>query len=190
MHTYYRPILTLLCTLAAFAGPIVFLEDRARFGYLAGGLVASLLTWALLAGTMAVAHTIPGWLRGVAGVGAALLSWAPIALVAVFDVIPHLATHGINRFDPVWIGGGVAAPLVIVGIALWRAARGWTGMTDALMTAVFRYSVPLLGLELLARIPRLPKQYPWLFLFTGALFLTLDALLDSKPAGLPEEAEA
>ncbi|HWI52242.1 MAG TPA: hypothetical protein VNT01_08870 [Symbiobacteriaceae bacterium] len=183
MRTYYRPTLTLICTLAAFAGPIIFLEDRARLGYLAGGLVASLLTWALLAGALAIADTIPNWLQGVAGVGAALLSWAPISLVAVFDVIPHLASHGFNRFDPVWIGGGVASPLVVVGIALWRAERGWNGLTDAIMKAIFRYSVPLLGLALLARVPHLPKQYPWLFLFTGALFLTLDTLLDSTAVG-------
>lgn len=178
-------ILTGLCTLAAFTGPILFMEDRPRGGYLLGGLAAAVLIWALLAGTVAAAQTVPAWLQGVVGAGAALLSWARISLVAVFDVIPHMAQHGFNRFDPVWVGGGVVAPLLMLGIALWRAVRSRQNASEALMAALFRFSVPLLGLSLLVRLPGLPKQYPWLFLFTGILFLTLDALLGS-PREMPK----
>jgi hypothetical protein len=177
MKRSYRLGLSVLCALAAFGGPILFLEDKPRVGYLLGGLVAALLTWALLEAATYLEPSLPHWLQGVLGVGAAVLSWAPITLVAVFDIIPHMSTQGFNRFDPVWIGGGVVAPLVILGAA---ALRSRTNLLPSLLTAIFRYSIPLLGIDLLARIPHLPKQYPWLFLFTGALFLTVDSLWAPK----------
>jgi hypothetical protein len=179
MKLSYRLALSVLCALAAFGGPILFLEDKPRFGYLLGGVVAALLTWALLA---AVTYLEPPlrWVQGILGVGAALVTWAPITLVAVFDIIPHLSAQGFNRFDPVWIGGGVVAPLVILGAAAVRSITGQTNTIQSLLTAIYRYSLPLLCLDWLVRIPHLPKQYPWLFLFTGALFLTLDSLWSPK----------
>ena len=180
MKTYYRLAMTIVCTLAAYVGPIVFLEDRPKPGYLLGGVVACLLTWALLVATERTEENIPVWLRGILGAGAGLLSWAPISLVAIFDVIPHMATNGFNRFDPVWIGGGVVGPMLIAAIAVWRAARAHTNLLDGLMAANYRYSIPLVGVDLIARMPNLPKQYPWLFLFSGAAFLTLDALRHSR----------
>jgi len=158
MRNTYRVALILLCALAAFAGPIIFLEDRPKLGYLIGGLIAAILARQLLVVMIDVEHFLPIWLRGALGAFAGALSWAPITLVAVFDVIPNMAEKGFNRFDPVWIGGGVVAPLAILGFAVL-------------------FSV-LLGMDLLVRIPSgLPKQYPWLFLFTGAMFLTLDILI-------------
>lgn len=175
MRNYYRIAITTACTLAAFVGPIIFLEDRPRVGYLLGGFAAAVLARYLLVAMIALEHHIPTWLRGVLGGGAALLSWAPISLVAVFDVIPNMATNGFNRFDPVWIAGGVLAPLTILGLALLKPRKA--PLLDVVLTALYRYSFPLVGLDLLARIPNLPKQYPWLFLFTGTMFLTLDILV-------------
>lgn len=177
MRNYDRVAITTACALAAFVGPIIFLEDRPKLGYLLGGLAAALLARYLLVGMIALEHHIPTWLRGVLGSGAALLSWAPISLVALFDVIPNMATNGFNRFDPVWIAGGVVAPVVILGFSIATALGHRLNLTTVVMTALYRYSFPLLGLRLLARIPGLPKQYPWLFLFTGAMFLTLDILV-------------
>jgi hypothetical protein len=178
MRNTYRVALILLCALAAFAGPIIFLEDRPKLGYLIGGLIAAILARQLLVVMIDVEHFLPIWLRGALGAAAGLLSWAPITLVAIFDVIPNMAAKGFNRFDPVWIGGGVAAPLAILGIAVWYAYRLKLSVPDVVMTALYRYSFPLLGMDLLVRIPSgLPKQYPWLFLFTGAMFLTLDILI-------------
>ncbi|MDF2627371.1 MAG: hypothetical protein K0R39_1202 [Symbiobacteriaceae bacterium] len=178
MRNYIRVGLVLLCSLAAFVSPIFFLEDRPKVGYLIGGLVAAVLARQLLVWMIDVEHHLPTWLRGALGAAAGALSWAPITLVAVFDVIPNMAEKGFNRFDPVWISGGVAAPLAILAIAVWHAYRLRLSLPDVVMTALYRYSFPLLGLDLLARIPSgLPKQYPWLFLFTGALFLTLDIFI-------------
>ncbi|HYF77159.1 MAG TPA: hypothetical protein VD973_08515 [Symbiobacteriaceae bacterium] len=178
MRNTYRVALILLCALAAFAGPIIFLEDRPKLGYLIGGLIAAILARQLLVVMIDVEHFLPIWLRGSLGAFAGALSWAPITLVAVFDVIPNMAEKGFNRFDPVWIGGGVVAPLAILGFAVWYAYRLKLSVPDVVMTALYRYSFPLLGMDLLVRIPSgLPKQYPWLFLFTGALFLTLDILI-------------
>lgn len=177
MKTYYRAAITIICALSAFGGPILFLEDRPKLGYLAAGLVAAVMARWLLVGMINLEHHLPMWLRGVLGACAAVLSWAPISLVAVFGVIPHWATSGFNRFDPVWIAGGVLAPATILGAAVWRAARKRLISLDVVMTALYRYSIPLLGLDTLARITDMPKQYPWLILFTGAMFLTLDILV-------------
>ncbi|HYF92807.1 MAG TPA: hypothetical protein VD969_11240 [Symbiobacteriaceae bacterium] len=181
MKTYLRLAFTILCTVAAFIGPIIFLEDRPKPGYLLGGLAACLATWALLSATMSTEERVPVFLRGVLGACAGLLSWAPISLVAVFDVIPHMAENGFNRFDPVWIGGGVIGPLLIAAVAAARAVNANANVFDALMAANYRYSIPLVGVDLIARIPNFPKQYPWLFLFTGAAFLTMDAMFH-RPA--------
>jgi hypothetical protein len=173
---YYRLSLAAICALAAMAGPVWFLEDRPRVGYLLGGLTAALLTWAFLAAAIALEPGLQPWMQGVLGAGAAVLSWAAISLVAVFDIIPHLLEHGLSRFDPVWIMGGVLAPLAIVAVALWRASRLGTPLLNAMFSTLFRYSVPLFALQLLVGFLPLAKQYRWLFLFSGVMFLVLDAL--------------
>ncbi|HLN61351.1 MAG TPA: hypothetical protein VK464_07315 [Symbiobacteriaceae bacterium] len=175
-RVYYRLSLAAVCALAAFGGPIWFLEDRPRPGYLAGGLAAALLTWAILALAMAAEPNLQPWLQGAVGLGAAVLSWATISLVAVFDVIPHAMRYGLSRFDPVWIAAGGLAPLVILGVAAWRVGRDRLPVWHTLLSTLFRYSVPLLGLHLTVRFLPLPKQYRWLFLFTGVMFLVLDAI--------------
>lgn len=172
---HYRLGLTLVCAFAAFGGPVLFLEDRARAGYLLGGLAAALLAWVLLAGTVAAEPHLQPWLQGTVGAGAAVLSWATISLVAVFDVIPHAMQHGLARFDPVWFMGGLA-PLSIIAIALWRAQRAPMPLLNALFSTLFRYSVPLFGLQLVVQMLPLAKQYRWLFLFTGIMFVVLDGL--------------
>lgn len=174
-HTCYRLLLTAFCGLAAYIGPVFFLGDPLHTPYLLGGVGASLLTWLLLAGAMAAEPSIEPWLRGVIGLGAAVLSWSTVSLVAVFDVIPHMAVRGMDPFDPVWIACGLA-PLAVPAMALlWvRAGRMpfWTG----LMTALYRFSVPLFGVYLTAQLSGMGKQMRWLFLFTGITFLVLDGL--------------
>ncbi|HEY3367477.1 MAG TPA: hypothetical protein VGK74_20670 [Symbiobacteriaceae bacterium] len=174
-RTYYRLSLSAACALAACAGPVYFLEDRAKFGYLAGGLAAALIAWGLLLMASAAEAEVSPAMQGVMGAGAAAVSWATISLVATFEIIPHAARHGLARFDPVWMLGGLA-PLTIFGVAGWRWVREKTPYLQALLSALFRFSVPLFGLELVARLGGLPKQFRWLFLFTGIMFLVLDGL--------------
>lgn len=174
-RVYYRLSLSAVCALAAFAGPIIFLEDRARVGYLLGGLAAAFITWLSLWATIATEpHMQPG-LQLIVGAGAAVFSWATISLVAVFDIIPHVFQFGLTRFDPVWILGGLS-PVVILGVAWWRASRDRTVVWQALSSALLRFSLPLLALTLVSSMLSLPKQYRWLFLFDGVMFLVLDAL--------------
>lgn len=154
---------------------MLFLEDRLRAGYLLGGLAAALLTWAFLAFTMVAEGRLTPVLQGVMGLGAGVLSWAPISLVAVFDVIPHILRYGLSRFDPVWILGGLS-PGVTLGVAWWRTSRGKIPVWHALVSALLRFSMPLFGIQLVIRAVGLPKQYRWIFLFTGVMFLVLDAL--------------
>lgn len=174
-RTYYRLSLTALCALAAFVGPVLFLEDRFRTGYLLGGLGAAVLAWAALVLIAASETNLHPGLQGVLGMGAAVISWATISLVALFDVLPHVARHGFSHFDFVWIAGGLA-PLVIPGVAWWRVRQGEAGGWQALLSALYRFSVPLFLVRLIARGLGLPKQYVWLFLFTGVMFLVLDGL--------------
>ncbi|HLN60233.1 MAG TPA: hypothetical protein VK464_01685 [Symbiobacteriaceae bacterium] len=174
-RTYYRLALAAVCALAACAGPVAFLEDRVRLGYLLGGLAAALLAWAILVGAASAEANLHPGLLGIIGAGAALLSWATITLVAVFDVLPHALAFGLAKFDPVWLVGGLA-PLIVAPVAWWRVARGGEQVGQALLSSLYRFSVPLLGLRVVARVFHLPKQYGWLFLFTGVMFLVLDGL--------------
>lgn len=174
-RTYYRLSLVAICALAACFGPVYFLEDRVKGAYLAGGLVAALAAWGLLLLAMAGEARISPNMQATLGGGAAAVSWAIISLVATLDVIPHAVSHGLARFDPVWIMGGLA-PMVILGVAWWRRARERLPYWHGVASGLFRFSVPLFGLELMAQIGRLPKQFRWLFLFTGVMFLVLDGL--------------
>ncbi len=174
-RTYYRLSLSAVCAFAALAGPVIFLEDRLRVGYLIGGLAAALLTWGLLWVVMAMEPHLSTVLLGVAGASAAVFSWMRISMVTVFAVIPHVLQAGLSRFDPVWLMGGLA-PLVIVAVAWWRAGHDSTPLGRALLSGLFRFSGPLLGLTLAVKALGLAKQYVWLSLFTGVMFLVLDGL--------------
>ncbi|MDB4893953.1 MAG: hypothetical protein JWN15_215 [Firmicutes bacterium] len=174
-RTYYRLSLSALCALAACAGPVLFLEDRFRTGYLLGGLGAALVTWLVLTLAVTSEGSLSPALLALAGVGAAVLSWVAISLVAVFDVIPHVAAHGFSRFDPVWLMGGLA-PLAILLVARWRMSRDRLPFWPAILSAIYRFSLPLCAVRAGALLLRLPRQYVWLSLFTGVMFLVLDAL--------------
>lgn len=178
-RAYYRLALSAACALAALAGPVIFLEDRPRIGYLAGGLGAALCAWLFLSLAIQVEQSLPPLVLGVLGAGAGVFSWVTVSLVAVFEVIPHVLQAGPARFDPVWILGGLS-PVVILGVAWWRAARKSEEVWHALTSALFRFSVPLLAVQLAAKLLALPKQYWWLALFTGVMFLVLDALGDGR----------
>lgn len=186
-RTHYRLALSLICSLAALVGPVVFLEDRLRLGYWGGGFVAALLAWAFLAGVVAIEPRLSPGLQGVIGTGAAALSWVSISLVTLFDVIPHIARHGLGRFDPVWLMAGFA-PLVVGGTALWLSVRRGVPLWRGVLSGLYRFSTPLFGLVLVTRVFNLPKQFRWLYLFTGVMFLVLDGLgLDEKPVATDPE---
>lgn len=187
IRTIYRLALCALCSLAAYAGPAYFLQDPSRTGYLAGGLAAALLAWALLVMAGAVGARVSPAVQGVIGAGAGLLSWAMISLVALFDVIPHALRYGMQRFDPVWLLEGFA-PAGVLGLGAWRARRGGGEAWEGAAAALFRFSVPLFGLQMAARAAGLTKHYIWLFLFTGVMFLTLDALAGWEWKGGPKES--
>jgi hypothetical protein len=178
-RTYYRLCLTAVCALAAFAGPVLFLEDRFRTNYLLGGLAAALITWGSLVMAAAAETNLPLGLLGLGGLGAAALSWGTISLVALFEVLPHALRHGLARFDPVWLMGGFS-PLAIPAVAWWRMAREHFPAWQALLSGLFRFSVPLFIAKLVAGLAArgmgLPRQFVWLFLFTGVMFLVLDGL--------------
>jgi len=70
----------------------------------------------------------------------------------------------------------VYVPVVILGVAWWRAARDGTVVWQALSSALMRFSAPLLAVTWISAMLSLPKQYGWLFLFDGVMFLVLDAL--------------
>lgn len=174
-RTSYRLSLSALSALAALMGPVIFLEDRFRLGYLLGGLAAALLTWLFLTVAIAMEPYLPPVVLAIIGAGSAVFSWMTISLVTVFDIIPHILREGLALFDPVWILGGLA-PLVILAAGLWRGLRENTGVLPSLASALHRFSLPLLGTQISVGLLDLPKQYRWLFLFTGVMFLVLDEL--------------
>lgn len=174
-RTSYRLSLSAVSALAALVGPVIFLEDRFRIGYLLGGLAAALLTWLFVTVAIAMEPYLPTVVLAIIGAGSAVFSWMTISLVAVFDIIPHILQNGLALFDPVWILGGLA-PVVILATGLWRGLRESTGVLPALASALHRFSLPLLGTQITVGLLDLPKQYRWLFLFTGVMFLVLDEL--------------
>ncbi len=174
-RTTYRLILTVLCAAAAFVGPIVFLEDRPKATYLLGGVGAALLTWLFQRVTVLVERELQPGLQAILAAGSAVFSWLTVTLVAIFKVIPHALQSGLALFDPVWVLGGLA-PLVFLAVGSWRSIRQGGEVWHRLVSALFRFSVPLLALQILVGMLPLPKQFRWLALFTGMMFLVLDAL--------------
>jgi len=174
-RSQYRLVLTGLCALAAGVGPVVFLEDRLRAGYLLGGLAAAFLCWGLLLLAYSAEQRLSSGAQAVMGMGAAILSWVPVSLVAVFDIIPHIFREMPDPFDPVWVMGGLS-PLAVPAVACWQWATGKGAFWQATVTGLFRFSVPLFVLRLTALLVGLPEKYSWLFMFTGVMFLVLDGL--------------
>lgn len=170
----YRLALVTACMLAAWVGPVIFLAERLRTDYLFGGLAAALLTWAFLWICTSAEPKLSAWMLAVMGAGGAVLSWVTISLVTLFEVVPQVLERGLERFDPVWFMGGLA-PLIIPAVALWQVWRG-AALWHSLATALYRFSVPLFGLQVTVQVLGLPKQFRWLFLFTGVMFLVLDGL--------------
>lgn len=174
-RTTYRLVLTVLCAVAAFVGPITFLEDRPKATYLLGGVGAALLTWLFhRVAVLAEPQLNPG-LQAILAAGAAVFSWLTVSLVAIFKVIPHALQSGLALFDPVWILGGLA-PLAILAVGGWRSIRLGGEVWSRLVSALFRFSAPLFGLQIMVELLPLPKQFRWLALFTGMMFLVLDSL--------------
>ncbi len=177
-RTYYRLVLTVLCALAAYVGPVVFLKYPYRFGYFVGGLIASLLAWGLLMAVISTEQNLPARLQFVLGAGAGVFTWSRTSLVAVFHILPLIARNGWrlnDTFDPVWLMGGLA-PLVVPVVALLLSHTTNRPFWQTFSSALFRYSIPLAILQLLPRWIGLPRQFTWIFLFTGVMFLVLDGL--------------
>jgi len=177
-RTYYRLVLTVLCALAAYIGPVVFLRYPYRFGYFAGGLIASLLAWGLLVAVIAAEPDLPPRLQFVLGAGAGVFTWSRTSIVALFEVLPLISRNGWrlnDTFDPVWLMSGFS-PLMVPVVALVVSRHTYRPLWQTFSSALFRYSIPLAILQLLPRWFGLPRQFTWIFLFTGVMFLVLDGL--------------
>ena len=179
---YYRLVLTVLCALAAYVTPVYTLRYPYHLPYFTGGLVAALLAWAFLQMAILLEPEVKPGIQFIVGAGFAVVSWAHISMVACMIVIPQVVRAGrlLDTFDPIWILGGLS-PLVVPAAAVVLRLAG-RPFLHALASALFRFSVPLGFLSLIPRWVHLPKQFRWLFLFTGVMFLVLDGLgFDFRP---------
>lgn len=176
-RTHYRLALTLLCALAAYIAPVPTLRYPYILSYFAGGLAAAFLAWIFLAVVIALEPGVRAELQLILGGGAWAFSWSHVSIVALFHILPAVIREGrlLDTFDPIWILGGLS-PLVIPAVALWTARTGGRPLWQALASALFRFSIPLAFLVLIPRWLALPRQFRWLFLFTGVMFLVLDGL--------------
>ncbi|BAD41856.1 hypothetical protein STH2873 [Symbiobacterium thermophilum IAM 14863] len=157
--------------------------------YFGGGLVAALLAWGFLQMAVLLEPEVKPGVQFIVGAGFAVVSWAHISVVACLTIIPQVVRAGrlLDTFDPIWILGGLS-PLVVpaAAVALRIAGRP---LLPSLAAALFRFSVPLGFLSLIPRWLHLPKQFRWLFLFTGVMFLVLDGLgFDFRPKGRARSA--
>ena len=175
-RVYYRLVLTVLCALAAYVTPVYTLSYPYYLPYFAGGLVAALLAWSFLQLAILIEPEVKPGVQFIVGAGFAVISWAHISMVAVLHIIPAVmrAGHLLDTFDPVWILGGLS-PLVVPAAALACKLAG-RPFLPSLAAALFRFSVPLGLLSIIPRFLNLPKQFRWLFLFTGVMFVVLDGL--------------
>lgn len=174
-RTYYRVCLAALCALAAVVGPRIFVWEPYRLGFLLGGFAAALLTWLFLLGAIALEPSLTLRMVAILGAGSAVLSWLRVSIVAAMDRVPVALVSGWKPFDPVWLVGGLA-PLIIPIVAYWSVRVERRHVGEALASALYRFSVPLALLQVLARTLALPRQYQSLFFLTGLMFLVLDAL--------------
>lgn len=182
---YYRLTLTVLCALAAYIAPVFTLRYPYHLPYFVGGLIAALLAWFFLAAVTLVESSVHPGLRFILGAGAWAFSWSHVSFVALFHILPAIIRNGglLDTFDPIWLLGGFS-PLVIPAVALWMTRTGGVPLWQTLATALFRFSMPLAFLVLIPRFLGLPKQFRWLFLFTGVMFLVLDFLGSGDPLPL------
>jgi len=182
---YYRLSLTVVCALAAYIAPVFTLRYPYHLPYFVGGLIAALLAWLFLAGVMSVEGSVHPGLQFILGAGAWAFSWSHVSFVALFHILPAIIREGrlLDTFDPIWLLGGFS-PLVIPAVALWMTRTGGRPIWQTLSTALFRFSIPLALLVLIPRFLGLPKQFRWLFLFTGVMFLVLDGLGSGDPLPL------
>jgi len=166
-----------LCALAAYITPVHTLLYPYHLPYFAGGLIASLLAWTLLALVIELEPQVKPEVQLIVGAGLSVISWAHISFVALFHILPAIvrAGHLLDTFDPIWILGGLS-PLVIPVAAFAMHRTAGRPLLPALASALFRFSTPLASLSLIPRWIGLPKQFRWLFLFTGVMFLVLDGL--------------
>lgn len=176
-RTYYRLVLTVLCALAAYITPVPALRYPYDLGYFAGGLAAAFLAWAFLVALISMEPGVQPHLQLVLGAGAAVFSWGHATLVALFQIFPLIIQAGRlnDTFDPIWLLGGFS-PLTVPFVAVFMARAGRRPYWQALATALYRYSIPLAILVMLPRLLGLPRQFRWIFLFTGVMFLVLDGL--------------
>lgn len=170
-------ILILLCGLSGYLGPVVFLGQSPNLSYLGTGLIAGAGTGVFLLLTEMTSPHVPAELQALVGAGAAVFTWLPVLLIGVFQIIPHLMYGGFVPFDVVWLGSGLA-PLVVLAVAILAAPGPLLGQerVQTLMQTLFRYSLPLLGVQVAARVLAPDKQHRWLVLFAGMLFLTLELM--------------
>lgn len=178
IRTYYRLSLTVACALAAYIGPVIFLRYPYDLSYFAGGLAAAFIAWALLVTMIATEPGLDPGLQFILGAGVGVFTWAYVSAVAIFQIIPLIVENGwrLNDiFDPVWLMGGFS-PLVVPAVAGWFSRTSGKPFWQTLSSALFRFSIPLAVLLLLPGWMGFPKQFRWLFLFTGIMFLVLDGL--------------
>lgn len=188
MASYVRSLLlVLICGLAGYLGPLLFLGESPNRAYLGTALTAAAGAGALSTLLGMRAPRVPVGLQGLAGAGTAVLTWLPVTLIALFQIVPLLLAGEFQPFDIVWIGAGLGPPVVLV-TAYLRANGTPFGAerVRAVMLALYRLSVPLLGIQLVARALTPIKEHRWLALFTGILFLTLKLLAKLRR---PEEAD-
>ncbi|MFS8640768.1 MAG: hypothetical protein LOD90_08170 [Symbiobacteriaceae bacterium] len=181
-RVYYRLILTVLCALAAYVTPAYTLKYPYHLPYFGGGLVAALLAWSFLRMAILLEPEVKPGIQFIVGAGFAVVSWAHISMVAVLIILPQVIRAGrlLDTFDPIWILGGLS-PLCVPAAAVALRLLG-RPFLPSLASAFFRFSVPLGFLSLIPRWLHLPKQFRWLFLFTGVMFLVLDGLgYDFRP---------
>lgn len=180
-------LLVLACGLVGYLGPLFFLEESANPSYLGTALSAAAGAGAIATFLKMGAPRVPVGLQGLAGAGAALLTWAPVTLIALFQILPLLAAGQFQRFDIVWIGSGLGPPVLLV-LAYLRADGPAFGAKRlwSVMRLLYQYSLPLLGIMLAARALTPDKEQRWLALFTAILFMTLNLLATLRR---PEEVD-
>lgn len=175
-RVYYRLVLTVLCALAAYITPVHTLRYPYHLPYFAGGLVAALLAWSFLGLAILLEPEVKPGVQFIVGAGFAVISWAHVSMVSVLHIIPQVIRAGrlLDTFDPIWILAGLS-PLMVPAAAVVLRLTG-RPFLPALAAALFRFSVPLGFLSLIPRWLNMPRQFRWLFLFTGVMFLVLDGL--------------
>jgi hypothetical protein len=168
--------LAAFCGAAGFLGPALFLEQPLQVSYLLTALLAAAGTGLLSGAVLRALPNVPPGIQGILGGGAAVFTWAPLTLVALFQILPHLLEGGYNPFDLVWLGVGLGPPAVLaLTFLLARGPLLGGERLRALMEALFLISLPLLAVHAASRLLAPTRQERWLALFAAVLFVTLEA---------------